>query len=108
MQQSKTINDVVSLLKQAQTQASKQVADAKTALKDGQSELKAINKALRSFGVKVTAKIDKAPKIPNAIAERMTSEGRAKLSKLMKARHREARRKGYSSLKEMMKAEREG
>jgi hypothetical protein len=104
---STTITDVVTLLKQAQSQAAQQVAEAKSALKDGQAELKAINKALRSFGVKVSSKADTPPKIPNAIAERLTSEGRAKLSKAMKARHREARRKGYSSLKEMLKAERE-
>ena len=98
------IDKIIDELKKAQNATNADFIKAKAAVKEHRATLTTINKALRSFGVKVRKKADDAPVIPKTMAGALSAEGRAKLSRLMKKRHAEARKAGYNSYQEMAKA----
>lgn len=103
---SNTIDSIIEQLKQAGSKASKELQAAQAAVQVKTGEVRAINRALRTFGVK---KFKSAPpvEIPKAMATQMSPEKKTKLRKLMKARHAAARKAGLPYF-DYLKAVREG
>lgn len=103
---SSTIDSIIEQLRAAGVKANKEYQAAQTVAKQRMGEVRSINRALRAMGVK---KVKSAPpvEIPKAMAAQMSPEKKAKLRKLMKDRHANARKHGMKYF-DYLKAVREG